>query len=594
MATPRGRSKETAHDHSELGLFSGFEGYQTPSNEDYKRLLTSCLVVLDANVLLNLYRYDDAARDALIRVLEALGERLWVPHQVLVEFWRNRETVLRDPRDTHKAIDELVGHRDKALQAFRTWANRVSLENETLVLLSSKLTDAFGAVESGINDRDLEDASLYARDTSADPVLKVLEPVLQGKCGPALAQEAHEQAITEGLRRVEHRLPPGYMDKKKGEREAAGDYLVWEQVLIEASRRKCDVLFVTGDVKEDWWRGDGGERRGPRLELVGELRKRADCRLFMLRPTSLLEHARAHLGVDVQPESVQDVERVEQFLSNDGAAASGWTAASAAALMSRLDAQAPVQGAAIRLAARQGGRVDREQVYELGQYHDDRSLRGFTRPVTRLVAEMWASGDLSDDVGDVLVTKYDGSSVTASGFELASSFMQQFDKEDDDRQVLRFIARALDIDKAAEITIAEVAVGSGIPMPLLGVILASLHEGGYVKGVASAEGYLASVSELTEAGRAFLGWVSDLPVMHKDGSIVPMSVELDREMSELLRHGFEIESATISDDDRFSISVVGRVTEENLGFIQSLAADPDAEQLGPTDGEDDIGVPRLI
>src|SRR5690242_11422468 len=35
---------------------------------------------------------------------------------------------------------------------------------------------------------------------------------------------------------------------------AAGDYLVWTQVLREARQRQCDVLLVTGDVKEDWWR----------------------------------------------------------------------------------------------------------------------------------------------------------------------------------------------------------------------------------------------------------------------------------------------------------------------------------------------------
>ena len=60
------------------------------------------MVVPDANVLLNLYRYTDQARDDLLSVLERLGNQLWVPHQVLVEFWRNRDAVLRDPRDTER------------------------------------------------------------------------------------------------------------------------------------------------------------------------------------------------------------------------------------------------------------------------------------------------------------------------------------------------------------------------------------------------------------------------------------------------------------------------------------------------------------
>jgi len=67
---------------------------------DYHRLLTSGLVIPDTNVFLNLCRYDEPTRDDLLRILGKLGSRLWAPHQVIAEFWRNRETILKDPRDT--------------------------------------------------------------------------------------------------------------------------------------------------------------------------------------------------------------------------------------------------------------------------------------------------------------------------------------------------------------------------------------------------------------------------------------------------------------------------------------------------------------
>ena len=99
-------------------------------------------------------------------------------------------------------------------------------------------------------------------------------------------------------------------DKSKSDDSAVGDYLVWEETLLEAEQRKLDVLVVTGDVKEDWWRRERGQMRGPRPELVEELRKRARTRLFMLRPESLLVHAQTALKIEVAKESVQDVERV--------------------------------------------------------------------------------------------------------------------------------------------------------------------------------------------------------------------------------------------------------------------------------------------
>ncbi|MFD4759474.1 PIN-like domain-containing protein [Streptomyces sp. NPDC058439] len=52
------------------------------------------MVVLDTNVLLNLYRSNARTRQDTLAVLTRLRDRLWVPHQVLTEFWRNREQKL--------------------------------------------------------------------------------------------------------------------------------------------------------------------------------------------------------------------------------------------------------------------------------------------------------------------------------------------------------------------------------------------------------------------------------------------------------------------------------------------------------------------
>ena len=94
-----------------------------------------------------------------------------------------------------------------------------------------------------------------------------------------------------------------------------------------------------------------------------------------------------------------------------------WTADALVALLTRLDDEAPVQAKAIRLAARSGGRVTREQVYELGGFPDDRMLRGFTRPPVRLTAALQAEGVVPDHVLPIFVARYpDG--VKASYFSV--------------------------------------------------------------------------------------------------------------------------------------------------------------------------------
>lgn len=386
------------------GLYDGFEGYRTATIEDYQRVLGSGMVVPDANVLLNLYRYTDQARDDLLSVLKRLGDQLWIPHQVLVEFWCNRDAVLRDPRDTEKVAREMSEVREQALNTFRAWANRVSLPPEQSTALAEALSGGFEAVIDGVDRFSDASAVESARDTDKDAVLKQLESIFNGRVGGGLDDEAHGRALEEGRRRVDEREPPGYMDKKKGDDGAAGDYVVWEQVLIEAERRGCDVVFVTADVKEDWWRREAGEPRGPRPELVAEMRARANSRLFMVRPTNLLKLAREVLEVTVHDESVEDTDRVDRLLSEDETG--GWDTAAIEALLGQLHDEGAVQEDVIAYAALQGGFIERATVYEIADFDKDRSLRGFTRPVNRIRNAFRGEGRVKGSAVDVLTAVY--------------------------------------------------------------------------------------------------------------------------------------------------------------------------------------------
>jgi PIN like domain len=388
------------------GLFDGFEGYRTPITDDYVRLFRDGLVVPDANVLLNLYRFTSQARDDLLSVLERLGDRLWVPHHVLVEFWRNRENVLRDPRDTEKTAQDLLKAKEQAMGMFRAWANRVSLPSEETSQLAGALSDGFDAAIDGVDRFSDETAAESARDTDRDVVLKRLESILRGRVGEPFVGEQREAAIREGLRRVDEREPPGYLDKKKDDDGAAGDFLVWEQILVEVERDPRDVVFVTGDVKEDWWRREAGEQRGPRLELVAEMRDRCGARLFMLRPATLLSLAREHLDVDVREESVDATNRVERLLEDqleDG----GWHARALDELLVRLTREAPVQAEVLAQAAQNGGVITRAKVYEIGDYDEERSLRSFTRPIKRISQEFRDDDAIEALAVDVLEANYD-------------------------------------------------------------------------------------------------------------------------------------------------------------------------------------------
>lgn len=415
----------TESNHADTrGLFDGFEGYQTPGRDQIARTLAEGLVVPDANVLLNLYRYTSDSRANLLSVLEKVSSQLWVPHQVLVEFWRNRESVMRDPGESDKTVDALDGHRNKAVNDIRAWANRVSLPTETADDLVDQIQSGYFGVAEKVRELSSSTTSDFSHDTTKDVVLRQLEPILKGRAGPEMDDNDYKKAVAEGLRRVDAQEPPGYEDKRKEDGRAAGDYLVWEQILIECVRRQADVILITGDTKEDWWRMEAGQRRGPRVELVQEMRRRTGKRFYMLRPAQLLAYAKDFLAVNVSDESVRDVELVDEIVSRAEEAASpggGWTVNALTLLMVRLNAEASVQADAIRLAVSQSGFVSREQVYELGGYSPQRSLRGFTRPINRIAQFVKDLGLAGEDAVDILWTVYNEDSPEfgwAAGFRI--------------------------------------------------------------------------------------------------------------------------------------------------------------------------------
>jgi hypothetical protein len=67
-----------------------FPGYYRPADEQLRSLWQNGTFVLDANVLLNVYRYSEETAHHLLNLLATIAARLWVPHQPALEFHRNR------------------------------------------------------------------------------------------------------------------------------------------------------------------------------------------------------------------------------------------------------------------------------------------------------------------------------------------------------------------------------------------------------------------------------------------------------------------------------------------------------------------------
>jgi hypothetical protein len=111
-------------------------------------------------------------------------------------------------------------------------------------------------------------------------------------------------------------------------------------------------------------------------------------------------------------------------------AVAGWTEDAAAELCQRLaQINRPVQAKVIAVAAHSGGFVDRATVYELGGYDADRSLKGWSRPVHRLVNLMISERKIAPDALVPLTAVYDPENPSfqqARGFTMPAELVELF------------------------------------------------------------------------------------------------------------------------------------------------------------------------
>lgn len=116
---------------------TSFFGYYPPTSGEYERLWKEATIVLDTNVLLNLYRLPTSARDEFLNVLDLLQDRLWIPHQVALEFQRNRLTVIAAERksteDALTSTQEIVGELRKKVDALQIDKRDLGIETQPIL-----------------------------------------------------------------------------------------------------------------------------------------------------------------------------------------------------------------------------------------------------------------------------------------------------------------------------------------------------------------------------------------------------------------------------------------------------------------------------
>jgi predicted nucleic acid-binding protein len=309
-----------------------FPGFYAPSEQEHDELARVGRIVVDTSVLLAIHELPPASRDELLAILRSIQERLWIPHLVALEYQTGRVGVIERSRSAlRRAREELK----KALSTIHSATASAKLEQRAS---KSKTGASLQAIEKRVEhlcsslDDALEDHQLPSR---TDPIRDQLDQILNGRVGPPWPTEADlADVVAEADSRFAAQRPPGFADSNKGGDvyinglavpRKYSDYIIWRQILSGAAANDVNtLLFVTNDLKEDWWQTANGRAADPRWELVEEAQRGTTVRLFwMYSLEEFMERVGKLAGLAQSEQSVNEVRELSARESHVSDSVSG-------------------------------------------------------------------------------------------------------------------------------------------------------------------------------------------------------------------------------------------------------------------------------
>lgn len=268
----------------------------------------SGILTVDANVLLDLYRYHSATCESILVALESFAGRIWIPRQAAVEFFRNRKKVIASSEQTFREASTAIDELDKSV------SGGVGKLRGYRLVPRPALDELSAAIASAINEAraNMEEAAKkhpnYLED---DPVLARILKLFDGRVGEVPSADVYDKICKEGKRRFDLKVPPGYMDDKKDEDRKYGDFILWTQLMEFAKASGSPIIHVTSERKEDWWEREYGKTLGPRQELVEEFWRESGQQIHLYQTEHFLRLAAEQEGRSVNQEAVEEIRELD-------------------------------------------------------------------------------------------------------------------------------------------------------------------------------------------------------------------------------------------------------------------------------------------
>jgi len=286
------------------------------------------VVCLDTNVYLNIYEYNPHVSDAYVDMANEVLDYLVLPSTVEREFRKNHRTCKGRQSKKFSNIESKFGSSitsmsTKLVKQFEilndfAFPNVDRLQSD----VESKIEELTSIIEDYVTENHVVE-EMTDRFTDDDRVESLVQELIKKNriLEPMKVEKIYE-ICEEGEKRYKDKVPPGYGDlKNKTGVRLYNDLIIWKEILEYCKMNKKNLIFVTDDVKPDWYHLSGECLGQFRHELVKEFNDKTGHLMIGMTSKSFFEAVSEKYGMKIPSivESVLDfdIDNYIEYLLDD-------------------------------------------------------------------------------------------------------------------------------------------------------------------------------------------------------------------------------------------------------------------------------------
>lgn len=277
--------------------------YLITSEKDRENIWENCDFVFDTSVLLNLYRYSAVSRNAMLSVMNSLKDRLWLPYYIAYDFAKRRCDVI------YETVEKYYSIRRTMETHINQYSSEMNMTEKEPVIQEMK-----NYVDSWIDK--LMQKNVLVMQPDKDKILDYILEIYDEKVGDAWSEQQFAEMIEAGKKRYAELVPPGYcsdsQDKPLPDDKRYGDYILWQQMMMHATKEYKNIIFITHRESEDWWQISKGGIIGPRAELKKEFRDVTGENFFMYSTGGFLKQCIKYKNYQIDPCAVSEIAMIKE------------------------------------------------------------------------------------------------------------------------------------------------------------------------------------------------------------------------------------------------------------------------------------------